>query len=180
MPIRVGALALGLFYRSPCALTRETRDGRPLLTIETEVNRDTNERVLFYFVRRACRARDFCSVLAALVGPVQNIFSPPYTILFPLSPSPSKLGRQSCWVACLLICVSDSPFHHRWKNEKGKDVLEGVQVVGKRQRVTKRCRLSLLTNSALSYTSPNARGLGGLRGLSQWVQLCISRDMEPK
>ncbi len=30
--------------------------------------------------------------------------------------------------------------------------------------VTKRCRLSLLTNSALS----------------QWVQLCTSRDMEPK
>ncbi len=35
--------------------------------------------------------------LAALVGPVQYIFSP----------SSSKLGRQSCRVACLLMCFSD-------------------------------------------------------------------------
>ncbi len=51
-------------------------------------------------VRWACRAgtRDFCSALAVLVGPEQNIFF--------LSPSPSKLGRQPCWVACLLVCVS--------------------------------------------------------------------------
>jgi hypothetical protein len=39
------------------------------------------------------------------------------------------------------------------------------------QRVTKRCRLSLLTNSALAY-QPKCGGEGGeLRGLSQWVQL---------
>ncbi len=50
------------------------------------------------------------------------------------------------------------------------------------QGVTKRCRLSLLTNSALAIrvTSPNAGGGGELRGLSQWIQLCTSRDMEPK
>ncbi len=29
-----------------------------------------------------------------------------YSILLHLSPSPSKLGRQSCRIACLLICVS--------------------------------------------------------------------------
>jgi hypothetical protein len=29
-----------------------------------------------------------------------------YTILILLSPSPSKMGRQSCWVACLLVYVS--------------------------------------------------------------------------
>ncbi len=47
--------------------------------------------------------------------------------------------------------------------------------------VTKRCRLSLLTNSAL-VIRVQMRGEGGgeLRGLSQWVQLCTSRDMEPK
>jgi hypothetical protein len=33
---------------------------------------------------------------------------------------------------------------------------------------------------APSYTSPKAGGGGELRGLSQWVQLCTSRDMEPK
>ncbi len=45
----------------------------------------------------------------------------------------------------------------------------------------KRCRLSLLTNSApRKPTSPNSGGRGGgMRGLSQWVQLCTSRDMEP-
>ncbi len=31
----------------------------------------------------------------------------------------------------------------------------------------------------LVHVSPNAGG-GGLRGLSQWEQLCTSRDMEPK
>ncbi len=46
---------------------------------------------------------DFCSALAALVGPVQNIFSLPCTFSIPLSPSPSKLGRQQCWIACLLL-----------------------------------------------------------------------------
>ncbi len=52
---------------------RETIEGWPLLTVETEANGDskrTNERNLF------------------LVG------------------SSSKLGRQPCWVACLLVCVS--------------------------------------------------------------------------
>jgi hypothetical protein len=60
-------------------VSRETREGWPLLTVETEGNRDskrTNEGVLTWLVRWAYRAgtRDFCSALAALVGPVQNIF----------------------------------------------------------------------------------------------------------
>ncbi len=50
-------------------------------------------------------ARAFCSALAALVGLVQNIFSSSYTISIPVSPSPRKLGKQPCWVACLLVCV---------------------------------------------------------------------------
>ncbi len=54
--------------------------------------------VLSLLVRRACRAgtRDCRCALAALVRPVQNIFRSPYTISIPFSPSPSKLGRQSC------------------------------------------------------------------------------------
>jgi hypothetical protein len=49
------------------------------------------------------------------------------------------------------------------------------------QGVTKRFCLSLLTNSALVYES-KCGGMGGLelQGLIQWVQLCTSRDMEPK
>ncbi len=51
--------------------------------------------------------RDFCPALAALVGPVQNFFLTVHTISIHLSPLPSKLGRHSCWVASLLVCVSD-------------------------------------------------------------------------
>jgi hypothetical protein len=58
--------------------TRETREGWPLLSA-TEMNVDSksaNEGVLPWLCWRACRAgkRDFCSALAVLVGPVQNIF----------------------------------------------------------------------------------------------------------
>ncbi len=38
-------------------------------------------------------------------------FSSPYTISMPLVPAPSKLGKQPCWVASLLVCVSGR--HHR-------------------------------------------------------------------
>jgi hypothetical protein len=63
-------------------LARETRVGRPLLTVETEVNGDskrTNERGL-RLVRWACAGTRVCSASAAVVGPVQDIFSPLYTI----------------------------------------------------------------------------------------------------
>jgi hypothetical protein len=50
---------------------RETREGSPLLTVESDVNggsKSTNEMVHPWLVRWACRAstRDFCSALAAL------------------------------------------------------------------------------------------------------------------
>jgi len=47
--------------------------------------------------------RDFCPALAALVGPVHRKLFQNSIYLFP---SPSKLGKQSCWVACLLVCFS--------------------------------------------------------------------------
>jgi hypothetical protein len=55
-------------------------------------------------------------------------------------------------------------------------------IIGYVQGVTKRCRLSWLTNSALVLqVQRNAGGMGwGGGGLSQWVQMCTSRDMEPK
>ncbi len=55
--------------------------------------------------------QEILSCPAALVGPVQNISflnPPPPTISIHLSPSSSKLSRPSCWLACLLVCVSDS------------------------------------------------------------------------
>jgi hypothetical protein len=60
---------------------RETRDGWPLLTVETEVDGDsksTNERGSS--LGSLCRYKRLYPALAALFGPVQNIFSSAYTI----------------------------------------------------------------------------------------------------
>ncbi len=86
-------------------MSNQTREGWwPLRTVEAEANGDskrTNEKgpsLVGSLHGLSCRTRDFCSALAALVGPVQNIlFSSPYT-----------MNRQSCGVACLLVCVSVS------------------------------------------------------------------------
>ncbi len=49
------------------------------------------------------------SWFVGLVMPVpvllQLIFSSPNTTTIHFFPSPSKLVRQTCWVACLLVCV---------------------------------------------------------------------------
>ncbi len=93
-----------------CVGDRKTRGGWPLLTVETEVNGDsqsTNERghSLFGSLGLLCRFReiDFCPALATLVDPLQDIF---FLTVHNFYPAPSKEGRQSCWVACLLVCVS--------------------------------------------------------------------------
>ncbi len=77
--------------------------GSKLLTVETEVNGDsksTNERGPSLV---GC-TRDFCSTVHWLLQSVQyKIFtSSTYTFSVPLSPSLSKLDRQTCWVACLI------------------------------------------------------------------------------
>ncbi len=94
-------------------VSRETREGWSLLTVETGVNGDSknpqwNESFLFGLSGLSCRYKRFFLPLVALVGPVQNIFSLPYTNSIPFSPLVSKLGRQPCWVACLSVCVSGS------------------------------------------------------------------------
>jgi hypothetical protein len=55
---------------------RDYRDGWLLLTVETQVKGHLMKGVLSWFVLWAYRAgtRDLCSALAALVGPVQNMF----------------------------------------------------------------------------------------------------------
>jgi hypothetical protein len=83
LPLRwsLSSLLSGTPRRNPYfALSRETRVGWPLLTVETEMNGDpksTNEGVFFlgWFVGLVvCRYKRFYHVLAAPVGPVQNIF----------------------------------------------------------------------------------------------------------
>jgi hypothetical protein len=92
--------------------SREAREGWPLPTVETEVNGDsksTNERGPSYrLVRCTCRAgkRDYCVPWLLWSAQYKMFFSSPYTILILLSSSLSRLGRQSCWVACLLVCIS--------------------------------------------------------------------------
>jgi hypothetical protein len=88
----------------------ETREGGTLLTVETEASGDSSrvhtKGVFPCLVLVVPSTRNFCPVLAALVSPDKIYFSLPNTISLHLSPSPSKLGRQSCRVACLIIFIS--------------------------------------------------------------------------
>ncbi len=83
----------------------------PLLTVETEVNGDSKSTYekgpsLVGSFGLSCRYKRFFFNLGldALIGQYEIFFPRP---TLPLSPSPSKLGRQPCWVACLLVSVSD-------------------------------------------------------------------------
>jgi hypothetical protein len=71
---------------------RETREGWPLLTVETEANGDSP-----WLVCWACHAgtRDFCSALAALVGPIQNIFFLPVHYFNSFVPMPQQAGQAA-------------------------------------------------------------------------------------
>jgi hypothetical protein len=87
------------------------RVGWPLLTVETETNGDsksTYERgpSLVGSLGSLCRYKRFMSCLGCSGQPSTKCFSSPYISTLHLSPSRSKLGRRSCQVACLLICVS--------------------------------------------------------------------------
>jgi hypothetical protein len=89
--------------------SKETKEGWPLLTVETEVDRDsnsTNERVLPWLVRWARRAstKDFCLALAALVSQLQNIIFLPlhfFTLLVPIIQQPG-----AGWRGGSPVCVS--------------------------------------------------------------------------
>jgi hypothetical protein len=69
------------------------------------VQTNKRKRILTWLVRWARRAgtRDFYPALAALVGPVQNIFFPHRALQYFIyvSPSHSNLARQTCRAACL-------------------------------------------------------------------------------
>ncbi len=91
---------------------RETREGWPLLTVETGANAwgllKTNEGgpSLVGSLGSSCQYKRFLA-LSALDSTEQNIFF--LTVYFfnfcvPDSPSPSNLGRQSYRAACLWMC----------------------------------------------------------------------------
>ncbi len=55
---------------------------------------------------RSCRYKWFLFCLGCSSRPsTKNIIFLTYTISVLLTPSPNKLSRQPCWVACLLRCV---------------------------------------------------------------------------
>ncbi len=82
-----------------------------MLTVETEVNgysKSTNERgpSLAGSLGLSCRNKRFLYRLGCSSWPsIFIFFLTVYPISIHLSPSPSKLGRQSCWVASILVCV---------------------------------------------------------------------------
>ncbi len=83
-------------------MLRETREGCPLVTFETEVNRDsksTNERCpsLVGSLGLSCHYKRFFYALAALVGSVQDIFflTVHYFNPFPSAGQAAVLGRLS-------------------------------------------------------------------------------------
>ncbi len=89
------------YYIQYACSSQKTREEWPLLTVATEVNGDsnsTNERgpSLVGSLGRSAGNRDFYPALAALVSPVQEKFSSPYTISIYVSPSHSHLaGRRA-------------------------------------------------------------------------------------
>jgi hypothetical protein len=75
-------------------VVRETREGWPLLTIETEANGDSKStNVNVGSLAGHAGTSDFCPApLAALVGPVENIYFFPHHTLFQFicPPSPAS------------------------------------------------------------------------------------------
>jgi hypothetical protein len=81
------------------------------LRVEIEVNgdsRSTNERgpSLVESLGSLCRYKRFLSCFGCCGRPSTKKFFRKVHYFISFVPSPSKLGKQSCWVACLLMCVS--------------------------------------------------------------------------
>ncbi len=102
-----------MIQKSYTLVIRETREWWPLLTFETEANgvsKSTNEQGSFlgWFVGPILAVQEvFILPWLLLSAQYKIVFPSQYTISVQLSTSPSKLGKQSCQVVCLLVCVSD-------------------------------------------------------------------------
>ncbi len=86
-----------------------------LLTVEPVGNQRVQIKgALPWLVRWASRAftkifvQSWLLLAALLSGQYKIYFSSPCSIPIPLSPSPTKLGSQPCWVAFLLVCFYGS------------------------------------------------------------------------
>jgi len=100
-------------------LLAELRISTTRETIEREAPADSWNRgewgrmtgVLPWLIRsaRCAGTRDFGPVLVAVIDHVQNMFFLTvhyFSSFVPIAQQTSMLGTQSCWVTCLLMCVS--------------------------------------------------------------------------
>jgi hypothetical protein len=105
---RVYKLCSWRFRLKRAVETRETREGWPLLTVQTELNGDSKRTYkrgpfLVGSLGLSCRCKRFLLCLGCSSRPsrYKTFVSSMYTFSIPLSLPPSKLGRQPCWVGCL-------------------------------------------------------------------------------
>ncbi len=102
-----------LWVRIQEVKSREAREGWPLLTVETEVNgvsEITKWMGLVGSLGLSCQYNRFLACLGCSRRPSTKYFFPRRTLfqfLCPQRPASCALCRQLCWVACLLIYVSD-------------------------------------------------------------------------
>ncbi len=128
--ILISALSILAFFRCTfplplgLRLCPERLERGALLTVETEGNRDskkTNERGpnLVSSLGLSCRYKGFLFCLGCSSRPSTKYFFSPYIFSIPLSPSASKLGRQSLRVY-LWFChlkyrsCADQPYILSW------------------------------------------------------------------
>jgi hypothetical protein len=89
---------------------RETREGWPLLTVETDETETIGDSWSTYdrgpsLCGSSCRYNGILSCLGCTSQPRTKYYFSHRTLFHFLSPlTPTNLGRQSCWLACL--CVS--------------------------------------------------------------------------
>jgi hypothetical protein len=105
---------LGLWVRIQKVKSRKTREGWPLLTVETEVNGDselgsTNERGPFLIgsLGLSCRYNRFLSFLGCSSRPSATYFFLAVHFFNSFVLNAHQAGQAAVLVACLLVCVSD-------------------------------------------------------------------------
>jgi hypothetical protein len=133
------------------------------LTVETEVNGDskrTNARGPFLVSSLGLLCKYKYTIFLSCLGCSSR---PSTKFSIPLSPSPSKLGRQPCWVACLLVCVSDGDKEIEIVYGEEKKILYWADYIEQPKQIKKKshhksnchCRLSATRNgTTVDYKCP--------------------------
>jgi hypothetical protein len=91
-----------------CFRTRETREGRPLLAVKTEVKGDSKSinESLVGLLALSCKKKRFLFCLGCSSRPSAKYFFLTVHYLNSFVPIDKQARQPPCWVACLLVCVS--------------------------------------------------------------------------